>query len=344
MFLQNISHLTKEFPYGLYKVENLVSFISAGLIFFSGYEIARRVFLSGGTQVKLHGLAVAVTGLAVILLVVYLFARYELRKGYDLNSPALKADSSHLKTDIASTLVVVAGLIGSACGYQFVDRVAAFVVVLFIARAGWHILVEAMRNLLDASVNYTTLENIKRVVIADPRVKEIKSVVARNSGSVIFINMELVCLLQTLEEASEVSKELAAAVRTTVPYVERVQISMDPVEKDYLLVAVPLADNKDAISEHFGKAPFLAIVKLSRDTWTQTSQEILTNPYANEDKAKGIHLSRYLSQKGVDIIYCREPLEGKGPVYILESAGVRLETTDSKSLVDLITMLSERRA
>ncbi|RLB84963.1 MAG: cation transporter, partial [Deltaproteobacteria bacterium] len=35
---------SKNFPYGLYKVENLVSLVSSILIFLAGYEIIRMVF------------------------------------------------------------------------------------------------------------------------------------------------------------------------------------------------------------------------------------------------------------------------------------------------------------
>jgi predicted Fe-Mo cluster-binding NifX family protein len=240
---------------------------------------------------------------------------------------------------MASTAVVLVGLIGSALGLRFVDRVAAFVVVVFVARTGWRILVDAMRSLLDASVDHTTLDNIRSVVLADSRIMAIRSIVARNSGSVIFISLDLICMLQSLDDVNDASKELAAAVKATIPHVEGVQITMEPAQRDYLLVAVPLADNEGTLSEHFGKAPCLAIVKIKRDGREVVEREFLPNPFINDEKAKGIRLARYLLEKGVDILYSRESLAGKGPAYVLEAAGMHLRTTDSESLDDLIARL-----
>ena len=68
---------SKSFPYGLYKVENVVSVMLAGLIFFTGYEIVREALFSyrGQTIVSLWML-VGVTLSAVIPL---LFSHFELR-------------------------------------------------------------------------------------------------------------------------------------------------------------------------------------------------------------------------------------------------------------------------
>lgn len=336
-----ISHLkSSEFPFGLYKVENLVAIVSAGVIFFAGYEITRESFFAQ-KQVNIQNIPAAMGGLAVILTAIYLFAGYESRKGEELNSPALKADAYHLHTDIASIVVVIAGLLGSVLGYHFFDRLSALIVVLFIVRGGWRILVEAMRSLLDASVDRATLDNIRAVVRSDPRVREIKSIIARNSGSVIFINLDLVCNLGSLEKVNSAREEIASAVRATVPHVEGVQITIEPVEKDYLFVAVPLADQDETISDHFGKAPYIAILKVIKKSCTVEEKIILTNPFADEEKGKGIRLAHYLLGKKVDIFYTREPLDGKGPAYIMEAGGINIRKAAGNSLADVLTQMSQ---
>lgn len=330
---------SSEFPYGLYKAENLVSLFSAVAIFFAGYEFARKS-LEAPIQDGLQYLPAAVAGLTVIIIVVYAFANYVSVKGLEFNSPALKAEAGHLKTDIASTAVVLAGLIGSEFGLRFLDRVAALIVVVFVARTGWRILVDAMRSLLDASVDRATLDNIRSVVMADPRVKAIKTIVARNSGSVIFINLDLVCSLDSLEKVNSVREEIASAVRATVPHVEGVQIIVEPVVKDYLLVAVPLADQDETVSDHFGKAPYIALLKVKKKSCTVEEKTILLNPFAHEEKGKGIRLAHFLLGKKVDIFYTREPLDGKGPAYIMEAGGINIRKTAGNSLADVLTQIS----
>ena len=64
------------FPYGLYKVENLVALLSAAAIFVVAYELARRVVLGARGETQASPWAIA----AVIVLMVggILFSRYEL--------------------------------------------------------------------------------------------------------------------------------------------------------------------------------------------------------------------------------------------------------------------------
>ncbi|NLJ77053.1 MAG: cation diffusion facilitator family transporter [Peptococcaceae bacterium] len=327
-----ISHLKgKAFPFGLYKVENFVALISAGFIFFGGYEIAKESFFCS-SAVKLKNLPLAFAGLTLIAIIIYLFSNYESRKGEELNSPGLKADSRHLYSDLASIIVVLLGLLGAWLGYSNLDRVAAIIVVIFIARAGWRILLDAMKSLLDASVETTTLDIIRNVVEADPRVKGIRSIIARNSGSVIFINLVITLNLKGLKEAHEASEQIAASVRKAVPHAEKVQIHYEPDIKEYILAAIPLSTPDGRISDHFGSAPYIALVKLKKNSHQAFEHDILPNPYSTDEKAKGIHLSQLLIQKGVDIIYTRESLEGKGPAILIERANVDVEIIDHKYL------------
>lgn len=331
-----ISHLKgSAFPYGLYKVENFVSLISAGLIFFAGYEIARESFL-GNHPVYLKNLPLAFAGLSLIAVTVYLFSNYESKKGEELNSPALKADSRHLFADIASTVIVLLGLLGAWLGYNHFDRIAAGIVVVFIVRAGWRILVDAMKSLLDASVETATLDTIRNVVERDPRVKDIKSLAARNSGSVIFISLVITLNLQGLKEAHKASEQIAAAVREAVPHAEKVQIHYEPDVKDYILAAIPLSDQNGTISDHFGSAPYIGLVKFLRENCEVLEQDIFPNPYSADEKAKGIHLSQLLIQKGVDVIYTRESLEGKGPALLIEKADINTKVINFNRLSDFL--------
>ncbi|MEG3072010.1 MAG: cation diffusion facilitator family transporter [Candidatus Syntrophopropionicum ammoniitolerans] len=325
-----ISHLKgKAFPFGLYKVENFVSLISAGFIFFGGYEIAKESFF-GSSSLELKNL-LAFAGLTLIAIIIFLFSNYESRKAEELNSPGLKADSRRLYSDLASIIVVLLGLLGVWLGYSNFDRAAAIIVVIFIARAGWRILLDAMKSLLDASVETTTLDIIRNVVEADPRVKGIRSIIARNSGSVIFINLVITLNLKGLKEAHEASEEIAASVRKAVPTPKRCKFTTNLISRNIFWQPYPYRlDGR--ISDHFGSAPYIALVKLKRTSHQVLQHDILPNPYSTDEKAKGIHLSQLLIQKGVDVIYTRESLEGKGPAILIERANVNVEIIDHKYL------------
>ena len=64
--------------------------------------------------------------------------RRDLRaaKGTRASSEVLVADSTHTKSDVFTSLTVIAALAGMAAGIPFLDPIAAFIVVGFIGRAG----------------------------------------------------------------------------------------------------------------------------------------------------------------------------------------------------------------
>jgi len=150
---------SRAFPYGLYKVENLVSLITSLAIFFAGYEIVREVLTrSGGT---LTHLPVTLVGVVLTIVATFAFSRYELKVGREIGSPSLIADAQHVKTDMFSSAVIFVGLAGGLVGWPL-DKPAALVVVFFIARAGWSVLSDAVRVLLDASLDFETLDTVSR--------------------------------------------------------------------------------------------------------------------------------------------------------------------------------------
>jgi predicted Fe-Mo cluster-binding NifX family protein len=66
------------------------------------------------------------------------------------------------------------------------------------------------------------------------------------------------------------------------------------------------------------------------------STETVENPFSGAEKGKGLRLAEFLVEKGVDVLYTREPFEGKGPRYVFSDAGTEVRKTDMKTLKDLI--------
>jgi len=61
-------------------------------------------------------------------------------------------------------------------------------------------------------------------------------------------------------------------------------------------------------------------------------RKVLTNPYLEEEKAKGIRVAEWLVVEKADVILLKESLRGKGPVYVFRDAGVELRQTDAGAL------------
>jgi cation diffusion facilitator family transporter len=325
---------SKTFPYGLYKVENLVSLAMSLLIFLAGYEIFRETF-THRMSLMVERIPWAIAGVILAILATYLFSRYEMRIGRQINSPSIIADAEHVKTDMLSSLIILVGLVGGLFQVPLLDKGAALVIIIFIARTGYRILVDSIRVLLEASLDFETMDRVKSIILADPQVEEIKGLWGRNSGRYKFIEADLTLNVGDLQKAHVITDKIAERIREKIPHVDHVLIHYEPIRKEQITFAVPVTDDKETISEHFGEAPYFSITTIRAEDGAIVKQECLNNPYLREEEGKGIRVSEWLLQKGVDKIFTKKSFEGKGPFYVFSNARVKMIITAKKRLHDL---------
>lgn len=324
---------TKRFPYGLYKVENLVALITAGIVLLAGYEILRRV-LWAGEQVKAERLFYAMLGIIVIVVILLVFTRYELRKARELKSPSLEADAHHLATDLFSSCIILAGLGGTYWRVPYpLDKAAALIIVLLIARVGLKIAMDALRVLLDASLDFHTLSTIREIIQAAPQVSEIKSLTGRNSGRFIFIEAELTLKVKDLDKAHYVAHQIENRIKSLVPQVDRVLLHYEPMEREIRVVALPVKEDRAHLSEHFGEAPYFLLLTIRNQDKQLLEEKFLANPHRSVKTGKGIKVSEWLVGLGVEEVFLAKSLEHKGPYYVFADAGVQMQQTDETDLV-----------
>ena len=338
---------SRKFPYGLYKVENLISVVIALFIFLAGYEIAREVLLG---EKRAPDISPGVIGwLAFTVLAIFLFGQYAMRVGKRTGSPTMKAEGRHRQVDVLSSLVV---LVSATLGYfgveldfhgVTVDRVGAVVVLVFVGLAGWDLLSSGMRVLLDASVGPETLNRVREIAESDPAVTEVRDVSGRNAGRFRFIEIEVSLRTGDLDKAHHVSVALEKKIKQEIEHIADVVIHYEPTSKTHLIAAVPLSDTSGKISDHFGDAPYFAIVRVRQSTGEVEKQEILKNPHTEVEKGKGIKVSEWLISHKADVVFTREDMDGRGPSYALGSADVKLRTTDEDDLDALIGGLTEEK-
>jgi len=324
---------SRAFPYGLYKVENLVALGTSVLIVFAGYEILKEVF-SGQLSLPTN-ILMTITGIVATMVIAWLFSRYELKIGLQTSSPSLVADSRHILTDVLSSLVILAALAGSALGFAL-DRYAAVVVVLFIGRSALGIFLDSVRVLLDASLDFAFLGKIRDLVLADSRVLAINELWARNAGRYKFVELDITLRVKEMQKGHQISEELENRIKLEISQVDRVLIHYQPQAPQHLTCAIPLAEDKQTISTHFGEAPFFRLFSLNSTGGDVVKEHVLANPYLREDKAKGIKVAKWLLENGIEILLTRQDQSGKGPAFVLGNGGAEIllnrETNYQKAL------------
>jgi cation diffusion facilitator family transporter len=320
---------SREFPYGLYKLENVITVVLAVMIFVTAYEIVQEALFTPTRRATVNAWMLA--GVVVATAIPLVFSHFELRAGREANSPALIADAKEYRTHVFTTGVVFAALLAQRFDFPL-DRVAALVIVVAIGKTGWDLLADGMRVLLDASLDADTLLQIREIIAAEPTVAELKWVTGRNAGRFRFVEAEVTLRVHELKRAGAATQRIEAQIRQAVPYVERVLIHAEPMERTHLRYAAPLADAAGTLSEHLGEAPYFAMVTVRLADGAVEGQQIIANPHREEEKAKGIRVAEWLVAQKVDVVLLRESLRGKGPVYVFGDAGVEMRETGAATL------------
>jgi cation diffusion facilitator family transporter len=324
---------SKDFPYGLYKLENVVAVGLALMIFFTAYEIARDAFLEPTRLATVDPWMLV--GVVVATAIPLVFSHFELRAGQAANSPSLIADAKEYRAHVFTTGVVFAALLVQRFNLPL-DRVAALVIVVAIAKTGWDLLADGMRVLLDASLDADTILQIRDIITAEPTVAELKWAAGRNAGRFRFVEAEVALRVRELERAEATTRRIEEQIREAVPYVDRVLIHAEPMERTHLRYAVPLSDTAGALSEHFGEAPYFALVTVRLADGAVEEQQIVANPHGALEKAKGIRVAEWLVAQKVDVVLLSESLRGKGPLYVFGDAGVEMQETAATTLEEAL--------
>jgi cation diffusion facilitator family transporter len=325
---------TKSFPYGLYKVENLVSVVVALAIFYAGCEITLEA-LKGGAS-SLQNLGITIVSVFGAMIITFSFSRYEARVGTEIASPSLIADARHMWVDMLANTVVLVGLLSSLIGFSL-DRIAAFIVVFFIAWAGGKILIDGVRVLLDASLDYETLSSAEKLILKEPQVIEIKSLIGRNSGRYKFIEANIVLKTHDFDKANFIASRIEINIKEKITNVDRVLIHFEPTQKEILVYAIPLKDaNQNQISPHFGEAPYFALIKVRLKENKAIEHKIIENPFTQVKQGKGILVAEFLNKYLIDVIVTKEPFDGKGPFYVFANAAVENILTAAESFDDAL--------
>jgi cation diffusion facilitator family transporter len=324
---------SKAFPYGLYKLENVITVFLAGMVFFTAYEIAHDALLAPARRATVDLWMLG--GVVVATIIPLVFSHFELRAGQEANSPALIADAKEYRAHVFTTGTVFAALLAQWFDFPL-DRVAALVIVVAIAKTGWDLLVDGMRVLLDASLEPETLLEIRDIITAEPAVADLRWVTGRNAGRFRFVETELTLRVCDLEKAEVVTRRIERRIREAVPHVERVLIHAEPMARTRLRYAVPLADPGGAVSEHFGEAEYFAFVRVRLADGAIEEQRVVENPHKDAEKAKGIQVSEWLVAQNADVVLLRESLQGKGPVYVFGDAGVEMRTSEAWTLAEAL--------
>lgn len=176
-------------PYGHRKYETLAAGMIFAFLLVVLVQVSRAALgrLSGNVSPQVTGVSFTVMlfTLAVNMFVVW----YERREAMRLGSEVLLADALHTRSDVLTSLAVMAALIGMRMGYSILDPVAALVVSAFIGKAGYDIARETSKILTDRMV--IAEDDLYKVVMSVPGVLGCHNIRTRGSADHVFLDLHI---------------------------------------------------------------------------------------------------------------------------------------------------------
>lgn len=164
-------HADADHPYGHARIETATSLILGVSLTALGIGL----LIAAGMRLQHPDQLQAVQPFTLWIAIVALAAkegmfRYMLAVAQRVRSQMLAANAWHARSDAASSLVVIIGIIGNLFGYVFLDLIAAAVVGIMIAHMGITFAREAMAELIDTGLDEAEVQAIRNTLKSTPGV------------------------------------------------------------------------------------------------------------------------------------------------------------------------------
>jgi cation diffusion facilitator family transporter len=218
-------------PYGHRKYETISAAAIAGFLMVVIIEIIEAAWSRFSDGVTIHVTPMAFAVMASTILVNLLVTWYERRAGERLSSEVLLADAMHTRSDVWTSLAVIAALAGAALGYPMLDPIAALGVVVFIGRAAWEIFKSTSEVLSDHIVIHE--DEVRRVVMSVPHVMGCHAIRTRGSRDYVFLDLHIWMGAETrLDEAHEISHAVKDQLMAQFPSIGDAIIHLEPPPRE----------------------------------------------------------------------------------------------------------------
>lgn len=220
----------KEHNYGHEKAETLVSFLLSMLLIYVALTIS---FNGVNSLLNLENVQVP-TFLPLIISVISIGIkeyqyRITIKIAKKINSPSLKADAWHHRSDALSSVAAFIGIGGSLLGFKALDPIATVIVGLFVAKVGLDIFKEAINELMDYSIDEKDESQIISIANSTEGVLNIGELRTRKHGSMAYVDLTI-CVNKdlTVLEGHEIANKLEISILEELQIVKGITVHVEP--------------------------------------------------------------------------------------------------------------------
>ncbi|KTD09052.1 cation-efflux family protein [Legionella gratiana] len=243
-------------PYGHQRIETAATLFLALLLIFAGLGIAWDSLydLLKSTYIKPDWLSLPVICISIMSNEV-LF-HYTLYIGKRINSKLITANAWHHRSDAASSVVVLVGLIGSLLGFSALDAVAAILVGFMIIKMGYDYAWNSIKELVDTAVSPELLTQIEQVIKNVDGVEKIHQLRSRSMGENVLIDVHiLVSPKISVSEGHYIAQHVHHALTDQIEHVKDVIVHVDPEDDELVCPSLHLPSRKVLLEQLLNEVP-----------------------------------------------------------------------------------------
>lgn len=176
-------------PYGHKKFETLAAGSIGGFLVLTSFYLLWKAYHSW--TMDLHPQVTTISFVVMILtMTINLFVtRWERRKGRELKSDILTADSYHTASDVLTSVSVLAGLIAVRAGYPAVDSLVAILIAGVIAWTAYMVFKDVLASLTDAI--RLDPQDIHLFVMTIPGILDCHEIRTRGLAHHVFVDLSI---------------------------------------------------------------------------------------------------------------------------------------------------------
>ncbi len=150
-----------------------------------------------------------------------------------LRSNMLRANAWHHRSDAVSSIVVVIGIAGAMAGLPYLDSVGAVIVGVMIAKIGWELGWNSLRELVDTGAKPEMLDEIRNIINSVAGVRSLHLLRTRQMGGKTLVNVHIVVGPKvSVSEGHQISETVRARLKEEVEDVLDVSVHIDPVDDE----------------------------------------------------------------------------------------------------------------
>lgn len=220
----------KDHPYGHDRYETLATLIlGALLIAVAGALVWDSLMrLLTPRELVTPGVIALFVALASIVSKEWIY-RYTLRIARQINSRLLEGNAWHHRTDSLSSIVVFVAVGGALLGITWLDQLAAVFVALMVARIGFTLIWDSLKELVDTALPQDQVNAIRATALTIPGVRDVHDLRSRRMANRTLLDIHLqVDPHISVSEGHEVGAWVARLLRNQYDHISDVTFHIDP--------------------------------------------------------------------------------------------------------------------